>query len=128
MHSNVLRKFTAPDQRLVLIPPFYGDRVNSSSALTRQLYCGSSDCDVAMVSWAEQFLRTFLNASWADAARVVAAMPYRWTGISDGSGRRAQGGKELPGARAAWEAVGRAVVAARTAGARGLSFATAAAD
>tara|TARA_B110000208_G_scaffold70935_2_gene91331 strand:+ start:799 stop:1782 length:984 start_codon:yes stop_codon:yes gene_type:complete len=112
LHSNVLRKFTAPEQRLVLIPPFYGDRVNSSSAVTRQLDCGSSDCDDAMVSWAEQFLRTFLNVSCPDATRVVAAMPYRWTGLGDRSGRRAQGGKELPRARAAWEAVGRAIVAA----------------
>jgi hypothetical protein len=64
------------------------------------------------VSWAEQFLRTFLNVSCPDAARVVAAMPYRWTGLGDRSGRRAQGGKELPRARAAWEAVGRAIVAA----------------
>lgn len=112
LHANVLRKFTAPAQRLVVIPPFYGDRANSTTADRRQLDCGADDCDDAMLRWAAQFKRTFLNQSFPDSARVVAAMPYHWQSLAGGDGMRAQGGNELPRARAVWEAVGRAVVAA----------------
>ena len=112
LHANVLRKFTSPAQRLVVIPPFYGDRANSTTADRRQLDCGADDCDDAMLRWGAQFNRTFLNASYPDAARVVAAMPYHWQSLGDGGGMRAQGGVELQRARAAWEATGRAIVAA----------------
>jgi hypothetical protein len=112
LHANVLRKFKSAAQRLVVIPPFYGDRPASTTDDRRQLDCGASDCDDAMLRWAVQFTRTFLNASYKDATRVVAAMPYHWQSLGDGAGMRAQGGKELPRARAAWVKVGRAIVAA----------------
>jgi hypothetical protein len=112
IHANVLRKFTTPTQRLVVIPPFYGSRANSTTNERRQLDCGDADCDYAMVKWAQQFMRTYLNTSYADSSRVVAAMPYRWTSLGNGSGMRQQGGEELPRARDLWMTFGRVVVGA----------------
>jgi hypothetical protein len=57
LHANALRKFSAPSQRLVLVPPFYGDRANSTSDARRQLDCGAGDCDDAMYRWAALFGR-----------------------------------------------------------------------
>ena len=74
--------------------------------------CDNADCDTAMLAWSKQFQCTFLNASYRDANRVIAAMPYHWSTLGNGSGMRQQGGKELVQARAAWETIGRAVVAA----------------
>ena len=56
--------------------------------------------------------RNNFKASYRDATRVIAAMPYHWSTLGNGSGMRQQGGKELVQARAAWETIGRAVVAA----------------
>ena len=110
LHSNVLRKFTTSSQQLVVIPPFYGDRVNSTTNGRRQLDCDNGDCDTAMLAWSQQFERTFLNASYRDATRVVAAMPYHWSTLGTGSGMRQQGGKELKQTREAWERIGKSVV------------------
>ena len=112
LHSNVLRKFTNSLQQLVVIPPFYGDRLNSTTNKRRQLDCDNGDCDTAMLAWSQQFKRTFLNASYRDATRVIAAMPYHWSTLGTGSGMRQQGGKELKQTRAAWESIGKSVVAA----------------
>ena len=52
-------------------------------------------------------------AKRASAKRIVAVMPFHWVTLwTPGTeGSRALGGAELPRARAAWEALGRAVVA-----------------
>ena len=111
LHSNVLRKFTTPEQRLVLVPPFYGDRKNSTSIEQRQMDCGGIDCDLEMFNWMETFNQTYFNQTYEDSKRVVAAMPYHWMNLHDGNGIRDQGGVELVKARVAWEDLGRAVVA-----------------
>ena len=39
-------------------------------------------------------------------------MPYHWSTLGTESGMRQQGGKELKQTRAAWESIGKSVVAA----------------
>ena len=73
------------------------------------LDCDDGDCDAAMARWAAAF-QAWVNGSFPDCERIIAAMPYHWVNLGNGTGMRAQGGKELPKARAAWEAIGRAVV------------------
>lgn len=109
MHAWVLPKM-APSQRLVLVPPFYGDR--GASATRTLLDCDDSDCDAAMARWAA-LTQAWVNGSagLADGERVVAVTPYHWANLGNGTGTRNQGGCELPRARASWEAFGRSVVA-----------------
>jgi hypothetical protein len=109
MHSWVLPKLE-PHQQLVLVPPFYGDR--GVSPLATLLDCDDTDCDSAMTRWAD-FTQAWVGTSAGirDAERVVAVTPYHWNSLGNGSGTRNLGGKELPLARASWEAFGRRVVA-----------------
>ena len=112
MHSWVLPKLL-PHQRLVLIPPFYGDGKNTTAA-DALLDCDDGDCDRPMARWAN-FTRVLINAT-ADqfkiARRVVAVTPYIYNSINDGIGRRSLGGKHLPQALAIWKEIGASIVQA----------------
>ena len=78
------------------------------------LDCDDSDCDAAMARWAQLCVKWVTGElGGVDFTRIVAVMPYLWINLWAGpghSGSRVGDGKDLPGARAIWEALGRAVV------------------
>lgn len=116
LHSWVAPKLQ-PHHRLVLVPPFYGD----GPLVPRdqmELDCDDSDCDAAMLRWANRTVRWASPGGASFSDRVVAVTPYHWSDLNNGTGVRDLGGKHLPRARAAWEELGRAVVKRGFIGAR----------
>jgi len=107
LHSWVEPKLQ-PHHRLVLVPPFYGDGPSVSPERV-ELDCDDSDCDAAMLRWANMAVR-WAGGGASFSRRIVAITPYHWSSLNNGSGSRDLGGKHLPRARAAWEQLGRAVV------------------
>ena len=94
----------------VLVPPFYTD--TNVTAAQVVLDCDDSDCDAAMARWARMCVQ-WATEGTADSKRIVAAMPFLWISLwaPGHSGSRVGDGKDLPAARAVWEALGRAAVA-----------------
>ena len=109
LYHSFIRPKMAAHQQFVLLPPFYGEKNASRDTVSD---CDDSDCDTAMARWA-QVCVDWIQGRWRDSERIVAVMPFHWVTLwTPGTeGSRALGGAELPRARAAWEALGRAVVA-----------------